>query len=74
MPSYPSIAAPTLIFAGEADPVVPPNVHAEALARALPHAQLQPLPGAGHMAHHAHASTIVRGIEQLALQPVDAQK
>ena len=74
VPSYPSIATPTLIFAGEADPVVPPNVHAEALARALPHAQLRPLPGAGHMAHHAHAGAIVRGIEQLALQPVDAQK
>jgi pimeloyl-ACP methyl ester carboxylesterase len=74
VPRYPQIAVPTLIVAGDADPVVPPKVHAEALARALPHALLMRIPGAGHMAHHAHAATIADAIERLALQPVDAQE
>jgi pimeloyl-ACP methyl ester carboxylesterase len=74
VPRYPEIKAPTLIIAGDADPVVPPKIHAEALARALPRAELLRIPGAGHLPHHAHAATIAAAIERLALQPVDAQK
>ena len=54
--------------------VVPPGIHAEALARALPQAELLRIPGAGHLPHHAHAATIAEAIERLALQPVDAQE
>lgn len=74
VPRYPEINVSTLIVAGDADPVVPPKIHAEALARALPHAELIRIPGAGHLPHHAHAATIASAIERLALQPVDAQK
>jgi pimeloyl-ACP methyl ester carboxylesterase len=74
VPRYPEIAVPMLIIAGDADPVVPPKVHAEALARALPRAQLMRVLGAGHMAHHAHGAIIAEAIERLALQPVDAQE
>lgn len=74
VPQYGEIAVPTLIVAGDSDPVVPPQVHAEALARALPQAQLMRLAGAGHMAHHAHAAAIAEAIAKLASQPVDAQK
>ena len=74
VPRYPEIKVPTLIVAGDADPVVPPKIHAEALARALPQAELMRIPGAGHLPHHAHAATIANAIERLALQPVDAQK
>jgi pimeloyl-ACP methyl ester carboxylesterase len=66
VPRYPAIRVPTLIVAGTADPVVPPAVHAEALAAALPRARLLRLIGAGHMAHHAHAETIAAEIERLA--------
>jgi pimeloyl-ACP methyl ester carboxylesterase len=74
VPRYPEINVPTLIVAGDADPVVPPKIHAEALARALPHAELMRIPGAGHLPHHVHAAMIADAIERLALQPVDAQK
>jgi pimeloyl-ACP methyl ester carboxylesterase len=74
VPRYPEIKVPTLIVAGDADPVVPPKIHAEALARALPHAELMRIPGAGHLPHHAHAATIADAIERLVLQPVDTQK
>jgi pimeloyl-ACP methyl ester carboxylesterase len=66
VPRYGAIAVPTVIIAGAADPVVPPAIHAEALAAALPQARLLRLAGAGHMAHHAHAEAIAAEIERLA--------
>jgi pimeloyl-ACP methyl ester carboxylesterase len=66
VPRYRDVAAPVVIIAGDADPVVPPKIHAEALAAALPIARLLHLPGAGHMAHHAHADKIVAEIDRLA--------
>jgi pimeloyl-ACP methyl ester carboxylesterase len=41
------VTAPTLVIHGTADPLFP-YPHAEALARALPGAELLPLPGVGH--------------------------
>jgi pimeloyl-ACP methyl ester carboxylesterase len=41
------IAAPTLVIHGRADPLFPYG-HAEALARAIPGAELLPLEGVGH--------------------------
>jgi pimeloyl-ACP methyl ester carboxylesterase len=66
VPRYPAVRVPTVIVAGSADPVVPPQLHAEALAQALPQARLVRLAGAGHMAHHAHAEAIAAEIERLA--------
>ncbi|NVN88837.1 MAG: alpha/beta hydrolase [Rhodopseudomonas sp.] len=66
VPRYSAISVPTTIVAGEADPVVPPAIHAEALAAALPRARLLRLAGAGHMAHHAHAEAIAAEVERLA--------
>jgi pimeloyl-ACP methyl ester carboxylesterase len=42
-----TITAPTLVLHGTADPLFP-IAHGEALARAIPHAQLLPLDGVGH--------------------------
>ncbi|MDF3811707.1 alpha/beta fold hydrolase [Rhodopseudomonas sp. BAL398] len=66
VPRYGAITAPTTIVVGAADPVVPPSIHAEALAVAMPQARLLRLAGAGHMAHHAHAEAIAIEIERLA--------
>ncbi|ABD89363.1 alpha/beta fold hydrolase [Rhodopseudomonas palustris] len=77
VPRYGTIATPTVIVAGDADPVVPPKVHAEALAAAMPDAKLVDLAGAGHMAHHAHATAIGYEILRLALarsEPVDSEE
>jgi pimeloyl-ACP methyl ester carboxylesterase len=66
VPRYPAINVPTTIVAGRADPIVPPQIHAAALAEAVPQARLLWLDGAGHMAHHAHAGPITAEIERLA--------
>jgi pimeloyl-ACP methyl ester carboxylesterase len=42
------IAAPTLVLAGDRDPIVPPR-NARILARAIPSAQLELVHGAGHL-------------------------
>jgi 3-oxoadipate enol-lactonase len=44
-----AVAAPTLVVAGEADPVAPPE-EGEALAAAIPGARHAPVPGAAHIA------------------------
>ncbi|NVO12736.1 MAG: alpha/beta hydrolase [Rhodoplanes sp.] len=65
-PRYPDITVPTVIVLGEADPVVPPAIHGEVLAKVLPHGRVVRLPGAGHMAHHLHGEAIAAEIERLA--------
>lgn len=42
------IAAPTLVLAGDHDPIVPPR-NARILARRIPDARLELVPGAGHL-------------------------
>jgi pimeloyl-ACP methyl ester carboxylesterase len=46
----PSIAVPTLVLVGEGDALAPVDV-AEALAKAIPGARLEIVPGAGHVAN-----------------------
>jgi pimeloyl-ACP methyl ester carboxylesterase len=57
------ILAPVLVIAGDSDRVVPPG-NADLLAKKLPHATLEILPGAGHMlpieAPEALASAVLR--------------
>lgn len=65
-PRYPEITAPTVIIAGDVDPVVKTDVHARALARAVPGARLVVLPGVGHMLQYVAADTVVAEIEALA--------
>jgi pimeloyl-ACP methyl ester carboxylesterase len=46
----PHIAVPTLLIAGEHDPLAPPRTM-QRMAEAIPGARLVVLPGAGHLAH-----------------------
>src|SRR5438132_971563 len=46
----PSIAVPTLVVVGESDAIAPVDV-AEAMAKAIPGAHLEVVPGAGHVAN-----------------------
>ena len=56
-----SIAAPTLVIHGTADPMFP-FPHGEALADEIPKARLLPLEGAGHGVQRAHWETVTEAI------------
>lgn len=64
-PRYPEIDRPVEIVHGAADTVVPAEVHAVPLSRALPAANLTLLPGIGHMPHHAAPREVLAAIQQL---------
>jgi pimeloyl-ACP methyl ester carboxylesterase len=64
---YGALAAPTIVFAGDRDPIVPPARHSMKLAAAAPSVKLTVLPGYGHMLHHDAADEIVAAVEELAL-------
>ncbi len=49
---YNEIEQPAIIVTADRDRVASPRIHAAALARTLPHAELVTIPGAGHMPHH----------------------
>jgi pimeloyl-ACP methyl ester carboxylesterase len=57
----PSIAAPTLVIHGTADPMFPIE-HGEALADEIPGATLLPLEGAGHGVYGADWEAIIPAI------------
>jgi pimeloyl-ACP methyl ester carboxylesterase len=60
-PPLSSIAAPTLVVHGTADPMFPPE-HGQALAGEIPGAQLLSLEGAGHGVDRADWPTLARAI------------
>jgi pimeloyl-ACP methyl ester carboxylesterase len=62
---YATLAAPTIVMAGDCDMVVPSRDHAKAFAIAVPAAKLVMLPGIGHMVHHVAADRVVAEIEAL---------
>ena len=63
---YREITAPLQIVHGADDTIVPAHIHAEPLARLLPHAGLTLLPGIGHMPHHAAPEQVLDAIDRLA--------
>jgi pimeloyl-ACP methyl ester carboxylesterase len=69
-PRYGEIAAPTVVLTGSADSTVSPNIHARAIAAAVPDAQLVVLTGVGHMPHHVDADAVVAAVAQLPVRPV----
>lgn len=63
---YATLSAPTIVLAGEADPLVPAAGQCERLAAVAPNVKIVLLPGVGHMLHHAAASRVVEAVEALA--------
>jgi pimeloyl-ACP methyl ester carboxylesterase len=63
-----SIAVPTLVIHGTADPMFPLE-HGRALAEEIPTARLLPLEGAGHGVDRADWETIVRAIVEHTAPP-----
>jgi pimeloyl-ACP methyl ester carboxylesterase len=70
-PRYRSIKTPTMILTGDADAALAPEVHARAMAAAVPRAKLIVLPGVGHMVHFAAPERIVAVVAELAALPRD---
>jgi pimeloyl-ACP methyl ester carboxylesterase len=64
-PRYAAITAPTVVLAGDADRIVSTDIHARAIAAAVPGARLVVLAGAGHAIQHTRTATIVAEIERL---------
>ncbi len=64
--AYPTLDLPVEIVHGTADAIVPHDVHAVPLSKALPDAQLTLLPGVGHMPHHADPDAVVAAIDRAA--------
>ncbi len=62
---YKQIALPVEILTGGADKVVDPAAHAFRLARAIPNAGFQVLPGVGHMLHHTQPEAVCAALERL---------
>ena len=65
-PRYGEVRVPTLVVAGDADPVVRTGLQAEPLARAVPGARLVTLPGIGHMLLYVAADAVADATEALS--------
>ena len=63
---YATLAAPTIVLAGDRDPFVPSARHGEKLVAVAPNAKLVVLPGFGHMLHHAAADRVIAAVEEIA--------
>ncbi len=64
-PAYGRILCPVEIVHGEADTVVPAEVHAVPLSRVLPDVRLTLLPGIGHMPQHAAPDEVLAALRRL---------
>lgn len=65
---YAALTAPTIVFTGDRDLLVPAEKHSLILAKATPNVTVNVLPGFGHMLHHAAADRITAAVAQLAAQ------
>jgi pimeloyl-ACP methyl ester carboxylesterase len=70
-PRYRSITTPTVVLTGDADAALAPEVHAKAMAAAVPGAKLIVLPGVGHMVHFAAPDRVIEAVAELAALPRD---
>jgi pimeloyl-ACP methyl ester carboxylesterase len=64
-PRYGSIRTPTVIVTGDDDAALPYEIHAKAMAAAVPGAKLIVVPGVGHMVHYAAPERIAAVVAEL---------
>jgi pimeloyl-ACP methyl ester carboxylesterase len=67
-PRYANLTLPIEMIHGDADTIVPLDVHAARFAPLVPSATLTVLPGAGHMPHHSHTAEVIAAIDRAALR------
>jgi pimeloyl-ACP methyl ester carboxylesterase len=67
-PRYPGLGLQIELIHGDADTIVPLNIHSGPLARLLPNASLTILPGTGHMPHHSHPDAVLAALARAALR------
>ncbi len=67
-PRYPTLTLPIELVHGDADTVVPLDIHSGPLAKLLTNETLTVIAGAGHMPHHAHAQVVIDAIDRAALR------
>ncbi len=65
-PRYGALQMPVVAFHGSGDTVTFASLHSEPMARIAPKGRFIPLPGVGHMPHHAAGPQIAAIIEELA--------
>lgn len=65
-PRYGNIETPTVVLTGDADEALSPEIHAKAMAAAVPRAKLIVLPGAGHMVQFAATERIIEVVAELS--------
>ncbi|MEM8653900.1 MAG: alpha/beta hydrolase [Pseudomonadota bacterium] len=63
---YGEIAVPVEVVHGDADTIVPLDVHSEKLPDQIDGANVTVLPGAGHMPQHTHAGDVIAAIDRVA--------
>lgn len=67
VPLYASLAMPVTLIHGDADTIVPLEIHARPLSRLLPNATLIVIENGGHMPHHSDPDRVIAAIDRLAL-------
>lgn len=65
---YAELKVPAVIVAGTQDKIVDAGHNSERLSERLAMAQLQMVPGVGHMSHYAHPEKVMAAIDDIAAQ------
>jgi pimeloyl-ACP methyl ester carboxylesterase len=63
---YGEIKVPVEIVHGDADPIVPLDVHSASLPTQIEGAQMIVVPNGGHMLHHTHRDQVISAIQRVA--------
>ncbi|MEL6608951.1 MAG: alpha/beta hydrolase [Pseudomonadota bacterium] len=67
VPRYPDIAVPIELVHGDADTIVPLQIHAGPFKEQVPAATLTVLPGVGHMPQHVSQDAVTAAIDRAAV-------
>lgn len=63
---YARLTLPVELVHGDADTIVPLDIHSRPLTEILPNAHLTVLEGVGHMPHHTHPDAVIAAIDRAA--------